>query len=241
MMTDLHTHILPEMDDGARSAEESIALLRLEREQGVDAVVLTPHFYGTKESAEEFLRRRDASMQALTAEVAKLSKVEQEKLPKMILGAEVAWNSSLTECEDLHSLCIGDTKNFLLELPFTPWSKQMFNQIYDLIGQTGLTPVIAHLERYVHFQRPKQIAEIFELGIPVQVSAAILKRPLFRGRVLRLIKEQRAHILASDCHNCADRAPDVGEGMQIVRRKLGDWCADNLVRCANGLAGLATE
>lgn len=239
MMIDLHTHILPGMDDGARNAEESLAILRMEKEQGVDAVVLTPHFYGMREPAEEFLCRRDASVQALTAELAKLPEEERDTLPKLILGAEVAWNSSLADCEELPQLCIGKTKNFLLELPFTPWSTQMFNQIYDLIGQTGLTPVIAHLERYVFGQRPRMISEIFELGVPVQISAEMLRRPFLRGRVLKLFEKRRAHILASDCHNCTDRAPNLEEGFRVVRRKLGNWCADELVRCADELAGLS--
>lgn len=239
MMTDLHTHILPGIDDGARNAEESIAILRMEKEQGVDAVVLTPHFYGMRERAEKFLCRRDASVRELTAELDKLPKEERDDLPQLILGAEVAWNSALADCEELPRLCIGKTKNFLLELPFTPWSTQMFNQIYDLIGQTGLTPVIAHLERYILGQRPRMIAEIFELGVPVQISADMLRRPFVRGRVLKLFEKRRAHVLASDCHNCADRSPNLGEGLQLVRRKLGSWCADELARCADELAGLS--
>lgn len=237
-MTDLHTHILPGMDDGARSAEESVAMLRLERMQGVKAVVLTPHFYGARERAKDFLRRRDVAIKTLDDELAKLSQEERDALPELIPAAEVAWHSALAGCEELPQLCIGATKNFLLELPFTPWSTQMFNQIYDLIGETGLTPVIAHLERYVRFQRPRQIGEIFELGVPVQISADTLKWPLLRGKVLRLFEEQRAHILASDCHNCTDRSPNVGEGLRMIRRKLGNWYADELVRCADELVGL---
>jgi len=237
-MTDLHTHILPEMDDGARSAEESIAMLRLEREQGVDAVVLTPHFYSMREQAKDFLARRDRSVQKLNAELDKLPKEERDSLPKLILGAEVAWSSSLVDCQELPQLCIGKTKNFLLELPFTMWSTQLFDQIYNLIGQTGLTPVIAHLERYMWFQGSKQIAEIYELGLPVQISASVLERPLARRKVLKMFEKRRAHILASDCHNCTDRAPNIGQGLQVVRRKLGDRCADELVRCADELAGL---
>lgn len=237
-MTDLHTHILPEMDDGARSAEESIAMLRMEREQGADAVVLTPHFYSMREQATDFLARRDRSVQKLNAELDKLPKEERDSLPKLILGAEVAWSSSLVDCQELPQLCIGKTKNFLLELPFTMWSTQLFDQIYNLIGQTGLTPVIAHLERYMWLQGSKQIAEIYELGLPVQISASVLERPLARRKVLKLFEQGRAHILASDCHNCTDRPPNVGQGLQMVRRKLGDRCADKLMRCTEELAGL---
>ena len=60
-MTDLHTHILPGMDDGAVSVETSLEMLRMERDQGVDAVVLTPHFYRDRERPEQFLARRRAS------------------------------------------------------------------------------------------------------------------------------------------------------------------------------------
>ena len=114
----------------------------------------------------------------------------------------------------------------------------MFNQIYDLIGQTGLTPVIAHLERYMKIQRREHIREVFELDIPVQISAEILTHPLARGRVMKLLEKQRVHAVASDCHNCTDRPPNLGAGMQVVRRKLGDWCAQALERSANELAGL---
>ena len=64
-MTDLHTHILPGIDDGARSVEESLAMLRMERGQGVDTVVLTPHFYRDRENPKRFLRRRKESAAAL--------------------------------------------------------------------------------------------------------------------------------------------------------------------------------
>lgn len=237
-MTDLHTHILPEMDDGARSAQESIAMLRMEREQGVDAVVLTPHFYSMREQAKDFLARRNRSVQKLNAELEKIQVEEQDRLPELILGAEVAWSSSLIDCQELPQLCIGKTKNFLLELPFTPWSTKLFDQIYNLIGQTGLTPIIAHLERYTWLQESRQIAEIYGLGVPVQISASLLEHPLARRKVLKLFEKRRAHILASDCHNCADRPPNIGQGLQVVRRKLGNLCADELIRCADELAGL---
>ena len=60
-MTDLHTHILPGMDDGAKDAQMSIAMLRAQRDQGVDTVVLSPHFYGDREDVDRFLRRRNLS------------------------------------------------------------------------------------------------------------------------------------------------------------------------------------
>ena len=71
---------------------------------------------------------------------------------------------------DLHThilpeLCIGETKNMLIELPFTPWNDRMIHQLYEFFGGTGITPVIAHLERYLKIQRPEHIREVLELGV----------------------------------------------------------------------------
>jgi len=237
-MTDLHTHILPGMDDGARNADESLAMLRMERDQGVTAVVLTPHFYCERESVQHFLKRREKAFQILNARLSELDAQERNSLPRMILGAEVAWRPELYECGELTSLCIGDTKNILLEFPFISWSSRMFNHLYDQIGQTGIIPVIAHLERYMKLQRREQLAEVFELGVPVQISAGVLMHPLARGNAMKLLKKKQAHILVSDCHNCTGRPPNIGAGMQVVRRKLGERYVQAMEQSANELAGL---
>ena len=234
-MTDLHTHILPGMDDGARDARTSIEMLRMEREQGVDTVVLSPHFYGDRETADKFIRRRNKSFEDLNGHLAQLPPQERESLPRLVLGAEVAWRSDLVECERVPELCIGQTKNLLLELPFTAWTNQMFNQLYDFMGRTGVMPVIAHLERYLKIQSKKHIREVLELGVPIQVSAQILTHPLAGFRAMNMLRRGQAHLLATDCHDTAGRAPDMKSGLEVVRRKLGDRRAQQLILCADEL------
>lgn len=233
-MTDLHTHILPGIDDGARDVHMSISMLRMEREQGVDTVVLSPHFYGDRETADQFLQRRSQSFAQLSSALAR----EQEAFPRLVLGAEVAWRSDLVECEQLFELCIGQTKNLLLELPFTAWTDQMFDQIYDFMGRTGVTPVIAHLDRYLGLQSPRRIQQVLDLGVPTQISAEILLHPLIRRRALKLLRHNQAHLLVTDCHDTVDRAPNLRAGMEIVRRKLGAQRAEELIRCADELVEL---
>lgn len=237
-MTDLHTHVLPGMDDGAKTVEESLALLRMEREQRVDTVVLTPHFYRDRENPKRFLRRRRESAVLLAERLVELSEEERESLPRLILGSEVAWAPNLADWEELPELCIGNTQNLLLELPFAPWTDRMIGQIYDLMGRTGITPVLAHLERYIKIQRPEYIREVLDLGVPVQVSSSVLLRTLSRGSVLKMIRQQQAHLLASDCHNTASRVPDVKLALDVVRKKLGEETADRLIRNADRLAGV---
>lgn len=236
-MTDLHTHILPGIDDGAKTPEESLALLRMERQQGVDTVVLTPHFYRNRENPKHFLQRRQASALALGKRILELPEEEREALPRLILGAEVAWAPSLADWEELGELCIGDTKNLLLELPFTQWNDRLISGLYDFIGRTGITPVIAHLERYVKIQRPEYIRDVMDLGTPVQVSGAVLLQMLSRGAALKMLRKGQAHLLASDCHNCDRRPPNLAEVMEVVRRKVGGGCAEHLIHTADELAG----
>lgn len=237
-MTDLHTHILPGMDDGARTTEDSLAMLRAQREQGVDTVVLTPHFYRDRERPERFFSRREACFDALTKALNALPREERDSLPRLILGAEVAWRPNLSDWEELPRFCIGNTQNILLELPFSPWNDQMIHQIYDMVGRTGILPVIAHLERYLKIQRPELIRDVMDLGVPVQVSSDIFLHPLTRGVGLKMLKRGQAHLLASDCHNMTSRPPSLAPAFEVVRRKLGEDCVDALVYRGDELAGV---
>ncbi len=237
-MTDLHTHILPGVDDGAKDPEESLKLLSLERAQGVDTVVLTPHFYRDREKAESFLHRRAEAMLVLEERLAQLSPNEREALPKLRLGAEVAWWPNLAGCEQLPELCIEGTKNLLLELPFSPWSEQMIKRIYDLMGRTGVTPVIAHLDRYLKTQRAELIRGVLELGVPVQMSGDALLHLLTRGTPLKLLRQKQAHLIASDCHHISRRVPNLGDAMKTAEKKLGKDRAAEMMRCADLLAGI---
>lgn len=237
-MTDLHTHILPGIDDGAQSVEESLAMLRMERSQGVDTVVLTPHFYRDRENPKRFLRRRQESAVALARRVIELSEQEREALPQMLLGAEVTWWPDMADWEELPEMCIGDTRNLLLELPFTPWNDRMIYQLHELFGRTGITPVIAHLERYLKIQRPEYIREVLQLGVPVQVSADILLRPIARGGAMKLLRQGQAHVVASDCHRCVGRIPNLAAATDLLRRKLGNSETEMIIRRADELSSM---
>lgn len=236
-MIDLHTHILCGMDDGARNSGMSLQMLRMERSQGVDTVMLTPHFYRHRETTGEFLDRRSEAFAHLQERIATLPETEQEKLPKLLLGAEVTWVPNLTDCRSLDKLCLNGTKYLLLELPYGRWDGRLVDQIYDLMTVTGLTPVLAHLDRYRRMQKPEQIREILELDIPVQISAETFLHWSNRGYGLKAL-QQYAHAVASDCHNPERRPPNLGEAMQVIEKKLGKSAAATIDRNARSFAGL---
>ena len=233
-MTDLHTHILPGMDDGAGTADDSIEMLLYEYEQGIDTVVLTPHFYPEQESIGEFLSRRQNSWEQLEQAVNSLAEDVRSRIPNMVLGAEVAYLPNLEEYGDLRPLCIGNTSNMLLELPFYPWDKMFVRQFYVFLERVGVTPILAHIERYFPCQNKRYLNEILELGLPVQVGIDMLAGRL--SLPMKLLKQGKVHVVASDCHDIHHRRPDLGVAMETIKRKLGFEWAEELEELADQLA-----
>lgn len=224
-MTDIHTHILPKMDDGAKSVEMSLDMLRMEWQQGVDTVVLTPHCYREMEEPQRFLERRAYSFKMLNEAVEQ----QPDQLPKLLLGAEVAWVPNLVDWPELPQLCIQGTSYMLLEMPFHPWNDRMIHQLYDFVGKRGITPVFAHLERYIKIQDPSYIDEIVSLGTPIQVSAQpLLEHWSGRRLPVKMLRKQVAQLVGSDCHNTTSRPPNLGPGMKAVERLLGKEMAEQL-------------
>lgn len=228
-MIDLHTHILPGMDDGAQDVRTSLTLLRMEAEQGIGTVVLTPHFYRDREEPAHFLARREQSVRTLLTAIEALPEPEQSALPRLALGAEITWVPNLAAWPELPRLCLGSGPYFLLELPSRPWTDQLINQLYELPGRTGLTPVLAHLERYLRSQKREHLEALLALGVPVQVSAEPLLHLTQRAPVLKLLRTHRAHLIASDAHDPTTRPPNLGEALKLIRRKLGDPYINSLL------------
>ena len=219
-MIDLHTHILPKMDDGASSSDLSLEMLRMEAEQRVDTVVLTPHFYREKEDPSSFLQRRASSFYRLKDRIAERSDQEKVRRPELFLGAEVAWVPNMDEWPELSQLCLGNSSFLLLELPFYPWNSRMIDQIYDLMSKTGITPIIAHLERYAKIQRWSSIQEILALGIPIQLSTSVFLTIGGRRLAKQLLHHGTGFLLASDCHNTTTRPPNLGNTMAVLKKKF---------------------
>lgn len=234
-MTDLHTHILPGMDDGSPDAEESLRMLRMEAEQGIDAVALTPHYYRQKEKPEAFLERRRIAQEKLSAAIAALPPEQRRALPALTVGAEVFWAPGLLEYSEILRLCYGASRYLLVELPADPWERPLIDWLYDLTGHYGITPVIAHIDRYLFTQKPQMLRELFELGVPVQLSASMLLKCWGRSDVLRLVERGNVQLLVSDCHNTGRRPPNLGSALKVIEKKLGSQTVRRLSEASDAV------
>lgn len=216
-LVDIHTHILPGIDDGSKNVEMSIAMLKEEKKQGVDLVVLTPHFYCCKETVRSFLERREISYQKLKKAMAEC----EEDLPRVVLGAEAQWGPNMAQWEDLSALCIEDSGYMLLEMPFGKWSSDIFSDIYEIMDRHGITPIFAHLERYVKGQKREHIDEIMSLGTPIQFSCEPLLHMFGKRTQIKMMQQTDLCLLGSDCHNMDTRPPLLKQGMTQARKHAG--------------------
>ncbi len=213
-ISDFHTHILPGIDDGSRSLEISEKMLDIQAAQGVEQIVLTPHFYADENRIERFLSRRSTALEAL------LPLAASRKI-SLIPGAEVAYFDAMSRAEGLEQLCLEGSRLMLLELPFRQWNRRDLDEIEGLLDKK-YELILAHLERYIPFQRDKSILEtLLTLPLLVQINAESLLTFRSRRMVLKLFAAGKAHLLGSDCHNLDSRRPNLAEGRGVLQKKLG--------------------
>lgn len=229
-MIDIHTHILPGMDDGARDSNEAAALIHLLKGQGITTAVLTPHFYPHEESLTSFLKRRQASLEKLTSFIAE-SDQELQNGFKLILGSETYLSETLFSYQAIDQLLIENTPYLLLELPYSDrWGSTVFKQIGRLTSKFDITPIIAHAERYEATQKnPEKIfQELIDLGCKLQFNVHSVVNRTSRAATLKLMKGGWADFIGSDCHNLKARPPEFESFDQIVQRKLGKTFTNQL-------------
>lgn len=217
-MVDFHTHILPGIDDGSSSVEESLAMLRLEAEQGVHHVVATPHFYPHRDDLEDFLNRR-----AKAAAVLQKAMAGTGGLPELLLGAEVRFFRGISESDALSRLALEGTRCILIEMPPSPWPEEYYRELEGIWRKQGLVPVIAHLDRYISSFRTYGIpGHLAQLPVRVQANAEFFLRKSTARLAMRLLQQDKIHILGSDCHDLTDRPPNLIQATSVIQKRLGE-------------------
>lgn len=216
-VVDFHTHILPKVDDGSKSVEESLTMLQAEWKQGIKELVLTPHFYPQMDDPNAFLDRRQGSFERLKAAMG------DQMLPKLRLGAEVFFYHGMSNSEILKEFAISGTKCILVEMPTALWTERMYMELADIYNKLELVPIIAHIDRYIRpfrtYDIPKKLAL---LPVLVQASGSFFVNNRTRRLAMKLLKEDKIHLLGSDCHNMHKRPPALDKALEAISGKLGE-------------------
>ncbi len=224
MIIDIHSHILPGIDDGSKNTEMSLSMLKLMKDDGVDICVATPHYYCTERSVESFLKKRTAAHEKLTAAM------EGQELPEIRLGAEVYYNPILKNLDNLHDLCIEGTDYLLFELPYKDFGSGVADDISEIITNHHITPIIAHAERFLRFTSYENLCDILEMEVLGQVNCGSLLKFSSRKNASSLIREGYIHLLGTDAHNTDTRGVHMAEAKKIIIRKFGQEYFDTIMR-----------
>lgn len=196
-MIDMHSHILPSIDDGARDIDETIDMLKEAKNAGFTTVVSTSHYYLGYYEVEE--KERMEHINAI------MHKLQEENVDLQIcIGSEIYVNHNISNWLKEHKASsINGSKYVLFELPFQHQIQNLKDIIYSMLSNKYI-PIIAHPERYEYVQKdPNLLIELIELGVLFQSNyGSIIGQygKQAKKTVTKLIENDFIHFLGSDAH-----------------------------------------
>ncbi len=236
LFTDIHTHILPGMDDGAENVEVSTQMLREMKKSGITSVIMTPHFYPHNEDPDEFSERRDNSIRELLSGIDDLS-----LYPDMYFGAEVSFYRGISRSNNARKLAIAGSDYILIEMPFRRWSVNEIKELATMRETVGLIPIVAHVERYSKWQGKNTLYELIDSGVFFQMNAEYILNEKTRKKAFAMICSGKIQFIASDCHNMNDRAPILDKAISSIEKNISPEFLEDFSRYTRLILRYATK
>lgn len=225
-MIDIHCHILPQVDDGAKDETVTLKMIEQSAHQGINCIVATPHF--RHDASKDYLRRVVESYRAMSGIIEKTGAEI-----KFYLGGEIMYSSlALEMLEEGKFPTINNTDYVLVEFPPYIQFKELKAAIHDLTS-SGYIPIIAHVERYQFIGDLKKIYVLEKIGAYCQMNTSILLGDygfMKKRFALKLIKNNLVHFVASDGHNDSKRKINLKAAYNVVAKKFDLDTANKLFR-----------
>lgn len=220
-LVDIHTHILYGMDDGARTPDESVAMLEAAYDQGVRTVFLTPHS-----------DRCGFNFERASEHISALAPIIKQRFKGLRIygGCEIMYSHSAAEGLVTKQLpTLAGSRYVLVEFMPGAFCTEIVSGVRKLVSH-GYIPIIAHAERCVNLKK-NNIEELIDYGALIQLNAASVlgKRGLSAKRFCKaLLKDGLVHFIASDTHDMKNRSSLLGSCAQYVSKKYGEQYANEL-------------
>ena len=219
MLTDYHCHILPGIDDGAQDIDTSLGMIEIMREQGVERLIATPHFYAHEErSLSEYLIRRELAYESI---------IDLSPIQNILLGAEVAIEHGISKLHGIDRLAIEDTGMILLELPFRDFEDWMAEEISAISSEYGLTVILAHIHRYMEYYSEENFEKLLKTDAVFQFNNEAFLVPEETKLMEQLSGDKKRIVFGSDAHNTGSRRPNWD--------MLQEECAPEILEASNGM------
>lgn len=220
---DMHCHLLYGVDDGAESMDASLELLRLEYEDGVRTVCLTPHYRKNMfECPGDTVRQHFAMLKERAGQV----------FPdlKLILGCEIHVNLDIVQMiQDGQCFTLGGSDHILLEFPEYADKKYLIDRCHEAI-RSGYSPVIAHAERCSAIRKDIGLLQrLVDMGVQIQMNAGSIlgeEGLAWKWFCKKAMKHGLLHYIGSDAHDLDHRRPNLGKCAAYVERIMGKGYRD---------------
>ena len=234
-MVDIHSHILPQVDDGSHSLDESLDMCRRSADDGIEVVVATPHAHDHVHTTHDpaFLREK----------VDELNR-ELQGRPRVVLGCELRFTHDVVNhlCNARSAPTINGGPYALIEFPHQVVPLGSERALFELMNHQ-VRPIIAHPERNLLLMaEPEKLYELVEMGALGQLDTGSVtgqfgKRVQQAARVM--LEHGLIHFIASDCHNTRNRLPGMSEAVRAVAELIGEeyaeaYAADNPLAVVEG-------
>lgn len=242
-MIDLHAHILPGLDDGAETLDESIEMCWRSYQDGVRTIVATPHIlegvYPNNRSTilakvqelNEAIKRLGVGIQTPNSE---LKTQNSEPSLKVLPGADVHFSFDMVQlCENKEMVTVNDKGRYLMvEFDFQGIPYHAEDVLFQMITK-GIIPIITHPERNLEIgQKPQRYGEMIRMGCLGQVTAMSLTGGFGAGvrrAAERLLKNRLLHVIASDTHSINRRPPLLSTAVRAAEKIVGNEEAQKMV------------
>lgn len=224
-LIDIHSHILPGVDDGAQSIKESLKMLNIAQKNAIGTIILTPHNKPARHnvhtsSMEVRMEQLRKSMETFGIEI------------HLVGGNELYYRNGIVE--EIHSgmaRTMADSQYVLVEFGPMESYEYLRNGLYEFLSG-GYFPILAHIERYqCLFEQFSKIEELIDMGVYLQVNSGSimgdfgLKTKRFTRK---LLKSKMIHFIATDAHNTENRAPNLKPCAEYVIQKYGKEYAEDV-------------
>lgn len=223
---DLHCHILPDADDGPKTMDEAMDMLRIAQEEGFSDIVATPHY---APEIPGFCKTMN-----IAAEIIKLQRAAKHANLSIQLhcGSEIRLSEqAYKHFSEGRCLPLGNSRYILLELPDAVNPEECYGWMLPFV-QNGWTPILAHVERLTVLQKSVHaLSDWTDMGCLLQVNASSIttvENGLFKRTAKNLIKKKLCHLIATDAHSSIRRAPLIQDAYKKTIRWVGEASAHDL-------------
>lgn len=214
---DIHCHILPGLDDGSASEEESMNMLRMAARQNIHAVIATPHCSG------QYKNKNPGQIRYLCAKLEERARKEIREDFRIYPGQEIFYSEGiLREIQTGSVLTLADSQYILIE--FLP--NVLYSSLYRIVRESVAAqylPILAHVERYGALREKGRMEELIEAGAYMQMNYRRIGGKWYEETARwcrKMLKEEKIHFLGTDMHNTRERKPRTQEAEVWMEKHL---------------------